>query len=712
MSVWGMVSMVSSWLVYYYFYCQIVKTVMVTWGAASSILILGLEAVVGLQFADVKRNLMYEVLHTAPGELGRHLDIVVARQDQATGAELSIYGPHMCGEGTSFDVFTARCQRCSTLPCTPEQPPSSWLASKADDATWYRVCGDNLAWDYASAASQPQCLRARTDNLIAFRPAQITSDFVVQISETYCPYCKPSYTAVLRHSATHPDFVMFEVDVGPKGRYDATALTVKGFKMPASACNKPMYVVPADAARYTAMTSTTYLPNVFQVNASHAMRQSAGAWRDTNPTDMPFAALWGPTNASISFDECLDEGERLRAPAMRAYYGASTCAHVRVAASDARVAHRPCCRDDAATCSPEEDFFEIPTASDSVIRVVRSDTECESIDGGTDLDVIECERAFLTPGIAPTTILRMETSSRLVSVLQTQPNWDTLMPRDTRKCFIEESSSTIAFKSFSLTNADRLCKICRDATDNTETSVDVVVADVITRRNSESLRRRVTEECECGDAHCRVDESCASDTVVLDGNASRPLCWRRPAPHLCESYTSCDVNVDEYECEFMFRRHFHDAVKLGTRLIVDTRSVNRSTYADEKDTRACYFDNRADLGYFRTPPPTLFAGDAVYACRSDVACDTLMAPPPSPPLANCSDAPQAGTGTWVGNGDYGGDCASYVMEELDAGLGNPCDKTLQQIIDDWAPVFTFTPLPAFDVTSLFRDVCCATCNAT
>ena len=200
------------------------------------------------------------------------------------------------------------------------------------------------------------------------------------------------------------------------------------------------------------------------------------------------------------------------------------------------------------------------------------------------------------------------------------------------------------------------------------------------------------------------------DAVVLDANASDPLCWRRPLPHLCPSYAPCDVNVDEYECEYMFRRHFHDALDLSTRLLVDPRVVNRT--GASVDARVCYFDDRADLGYYRTPPPTLFAGDVVYACRSEAACDALVAPPPSPPLANCSDAPQVGTGTWVGNGDYAGDCASYVTEELEAGLGNPCDKTLQRIVDDWAPAFTFSPLPDFDGTSLFRDVCCATCNAT
>lgn len=652
-----------------------------------------------VQFADVRRNLMHEVFLATTEEVAKHSSVLRASRDSVTGDEMQLYGANACGEGTSFDAFSARCQRCPSLPCATAQPPSSWIASRAQPTTRYGVCGDGLAWDHVALADQPQCTLLRDDGLVAFRPSQIASDFLVQISETYCPYCKPSYASVLRHTASHPSVVVFEVDIGPKTRFDATTLAIKSFKMPASACNKPLFVVPADAARYRAITSTTYLPNVYRVDTTNAVRQAPGQWRDINPTMMPFPALWGPSNASISFDECLDEGEQRRASDMRAYYGASTCAAATITVSSARDAHLHCC----GACDGDDAVLNVPsTATSGRMRIVRAPGECTDV-GGIDLDANECRLAFENASVPAAAT--MELSSKTVGVLQTQATWDTLMPRDARKCFVE--ASAIAFKPFSLSSGERLCKVCDERDD---ALVLEVPDEVVVRHGAAALRRRVDDECDCGDAHCTMRESCSSATVLArtDDNATDPMCWRRAAPHVCPSYAPCALDVDEYECEYEFRRRFHAATDLATRLIVDGISINRT---HSGDARACYFDNRAAIGYYRRPPESLAPGEVIYVCRSDAACDgALVAPPPSPPLANCSDTLHGAGGTWIGNGGYAGDCASYVAEEVAAGLGSPCDKTLQQIIDDWAPAFSFVPPPDFDTTSLFRDVCCATCN--
>ena len=482
------------------------------------------------------------------------------RITQVTGFEIRRYTPVLCGDD-NIHFVDDQCKPCGEedVPCaSTRQPDLVWFETVEDDLTAYEVCAGGLVWKYNYEAGRPFCERpdVTLPFLITVRPWEFNQPFVYIISRIDCRYCKQAAALLRQFSGVYPDLLVFDVqsELGANGVDVRTELSpsryeVLTFKRPAYACNQPITAAAPGAA-------TGEFLNILIQPLIHIWNETSAEswlydWRrlDRLPESVLGNPVVGNPTATLDIQECHDLGQRNRDAAMHTFYVASTGSVASTSTSGLRAASTACCSNEDG-CALDKSHLELE------LEVCELDDDCE-LKGASSLDVVECEA-----------IARAESANAFVETplthksLQWNQDMDWMSRRDIRTCYVrtDDDGRRFSFSIYDGINFNRVCKRCpttstRSATLSGELNVATSMREIRVN-NFTKVRRRATEQCResLHDETCSVAYEC--------GNSTGGVACLRGTPDrndYCLKDERCDVNIDQYECEYIYRSHFRNA---------------------------------------------------------------------------------------------------------------------------------------------------------
>jgi len=567
-----------------------------------------------------------------------------------TGYELRRYAPLLCAASDGVHFVGDRCRACGRVDepaCgVGRQPDLVWWESIADDLAPHAACGDELAWRYDHARARPFCARhddgdvAASSFLEEFRPWQLDQPFVYMVSRIDCAFCKRAAALIRTFSGAYPELLVLDVhaDLGVNGADVRAELTparyaALRFKRPAYACNEAL-TVAAPHNGVAEFLDVRVQPLVHVWNRSTAVSWGYD-WRRLTAEQLPPSVL-GARNATVAIAGCHDEGQRARDEAMHTYYAATAGAVANTSLDGLRAAAAGCC----ATGGGAGCALDVARV-DARVDVCEVDDDCEGA-GALSLDAVECRAAAAAEGAAS-----FVESSLTHPVLQWNRDLDWMTRRDIRACYVRAGvgGRAFAFRLYDGTNTRRLCKACT-ARATATTTARAVRAPMQTLRvdDFDAVRERATDGCRAspGDAACNVDWACARDGLTCLRGAPTPndYCLRNAT-----SEGRCATDIDQYECEYVFRAHFRAAT-----LDQDIRLIVNGTEGDVDDARACVLHaagalfgsdvDRTDAFYVCAPE-----GGAPCARPWSSSSQAIAPPPPStaPPPPPSASSPAIGS---------------------------------------------------------------------